>query len=230
MFDRDNSWLLNYMKIEDFEELVEICYSHGAVEVPIELKNMLKTLMNEKTNPLIKINSESHKSASIYYSLIDRLAIQYFHALRAGSSSESSSFTLHTVNANLHGKQPDIYFHDNILKVRNVEIVKDDMIKDTNKYDLDTNKSLQENIYEIYYTYDSLPTSKKEKIFEMDFMSFVISDNHIDTYVTRLVDYQLYISTKVYDMTYPTEFAVNTLVSCMYSILKMVVVMNESNC
>lgn len=49
MFDRDNSWLLNYMKIEDFEELVEICYSHGAVEVPIELKNMLKTLMNEKT-------------------------------------------------------------------------------------------------------------------------------------------------------------------------------------
>ncbi|CAG8683140.1 11823_t:CDS:2 [Rhizophagus irregularis] len=207
----DNSWLLNYMKIEDFEELVEICYSHGAVEVPIELKNMLKT--------------ESHKSASIYYSLIDRLAIQYFHALRAGSSSESSSFTLHTVNANLHGKQPDIYFHDNILK-----IVKDDMIKDTNKYDLDTNKSLQENIYEIYYTYDSLPTSKKEKIFEMDFMSFVISDNHIDTYVTRLVDYQLYISTKVYDMTYPTEFAVNTLVSCMYSILKMVVVkVNDSD-
>ncbi|CAB4477258.1 unnamed protein product [Rhizophagus irregularis] len=235
MFDRDNSWLLNYMKIEDFEELVEICYSHGAVEVPIELKNMLKTrnrfcqllitdyIELSSKNPLIKINSESHKSASIYYSLIDRLAIQYFHALRAGSSSESSSFTLHTVNANLHGKQPDIYFHDNILKVRNVEIVKDDMIKDTNKYDLDTNKSLQENIYEIYYTYDSLPTSKKEKIFEMDFMSFVISDNHIDTYVTRLVDYQLYISTKVYDMTYPTEFAVNTLVSCMYSILKMVV-------
>ncbi|POG80638.1 hypothetical protein GLOIN_2v1764191 [Rhizophagus irregularis DAOM 181602=DAOM 197198] len=234
---RDNSWLLNYMKIEDFEELVEICYSHGAVEVPIELKNMLKTrnrfcqllitdyIELSSKNPLIKINSESHKSASIYYSLIDRLAIQYFHALRAGSSSESSSFTLHTVNANLHGKQPDIYFHDNILK-----IVKDDMIKDTNKYDLDTNKSLQENIYEIYYTYDSLPTSKKEKIFEMDFMSFVISDNHIDTYVTRLVDYQLYISTKVYDMTYPTEFAVNTLVSCMYSILKMVVVkVNDSD-
>ncbi|CAB4423392.1 unnamed protein product [Rhizophagus irregularis] len=184
------------MEIEDFEELVEICYSHGAVEVPMELKNMLKTLMNEKTvrslremqlsmqrqlnlddilfyqkkwilstidnwldyielsskNPLIKINSESHKSASIYYSLIDRLAIQYFRALRAG----------------------------------NVEIAKDDMIKDT---DLDTNKSLRENIYEIHYAYDSLPTSKKEKIFEMDFMSFVITDNHIDTYVTLITNF-----------------------------------------
>lgn len=107
---RDNGWLLNYIEIEDLEEIVEICYSHGAVEVPMELKNMLKTLMNEKTvrslremqlsmqrqlnlddilfyqkkwilstidnwldyielsskNPLIKINSESHKSASIY--------------------------------------------------------------------------------------------------------------------------------------------------------------------
>ncbi|CAB4376045.1 unnamed protein product [Rhizophagus irregularis] len=189
---------------------------------------MLDYIELSSKNPLIKINSKSHKSASIYYSPIDRLAIQYFHALRAGSSSESSSFTLHTVNANLHGKQPNIYFHDNILKVRNVEIAKDDMIKDTNKYDLNTNKSLWENIYEIYYAYDSLLTSKKKKIFEMDFMSFMISDNHIDTYVTRLVDYQLYISTKVYDMTYPTEFAVNTLVDCMYSILKMVLRMNQT--
>ncbi|CAH1757301.1 9059_t:CDS:2 [Entrophospora sp. SA101] len=35
----------------------------------------------------------------------------------AGSSSESSSFSLHKVDASLHAKQPDIYFCDDILKV-----------------------------------------------------------------------------------------------------------------
>ncbi|CAJ0885087.1 7767_t:CDS:2 [Entrophospora sp. SA101] len=192
ILDKSNGWLLNgYMKLEDFEELVEICYSHGAVGLPIELKLMLKKLMKNHTR--------SHKSASIYYSLIDRLALQYFRTLRAGSSSESSLFALHEVDANLRAKQPDIYFRDDILKVEpgNVEIAKDGLIQDIVKYDLDTNKSLRENIYEIYYTYDNLPTSKKEKIFEMDFIAFVISDNHIDTYVTRLVDNQLYISTKL---------------------------------
>ncbi|CAG8705172.1 952_t:CDS:2 [Funneliformis caledonium] len=161
--------------------------------------NWLDYIELSSKNPLIKINNESHKSASIYYSLIDRLALQYFRALRAGSSSESSSFALRTVDTNLHGNQPDIYFRDDILKIEpgNVEIAKDSIVKDTDKYNLDTNKSLQENIYEIYYIYDNLLTSKKEKIFEMDFMAFVIFDNHIDTYVTRLVDYQLYISTKL---------------------------------
>ena len=50
ILDRNNGWLLNgYMKLEDFEELVEICYSHGAVELPIELKVILKELMKNHT-------------------------------------------------------------------------------------------------------------------------------------------------------------------------------------
>ncbi|CAG8635274.1 10882_t:CDS:2, partial [Ambispora gerdemannii] len=275
ILDRDNGWLLNgYMEVEDFEELIEICYFHGNVELPVELKNMLKELTNTRTvrslremqlsmqrqlkledtlfylkkwilstvdnwldyielsskNPLTKTNSESHKSASIYYSLIDRLAIQYFRTLRAGSSSESSSFVLHKVDAKLHGKQPDIYFRDDVLKIEpgNIEIAKDGIIQDTDKYDLDTNKSLRENIYEIHYAYDNLPTSKKEKIFEMDFIAFVISDNHIDSYVTRLVDHQLYISTKIYSMMYPTEFVVNELIGCMNRVLKMTLRMGQT--
>ncbi|RHZ80771.1 hypothetical protein Glove_132g25 [Diversispora epigaea] len=194
------------MEMEDFEKLVEICYFHGAVELQTKLKTMLKDLANNQTvrscrkmqllmqqqlnpdplfykkkwisstvdnwldyieisskNPLIKINSEGHKSASIYYSLIDRIS-----------------------------------FHLNkVFLIGNVEIAKKSIIQDIDKYDLDTNKSLRENIYEIYYTYDNLPTSKKAKNFEMDFIAFVISDNHIDTYVTRLVDHQLYVSTKL---------------------------------
>ncbi|CAG8640040.1 4295_t:CDS:2, partial [Paraglomus occultum] len=104
------------------------------------------------------------------------IKICYFHA---GSSSESSSFVLHKIDASLHGKQPDIYFHDDVLKIEpgNIEIAKDGIIQDTDKlnYDLDMNKSLWENIYEIHYAYDNLPTSKKEKFFEMDFIAFVIS-------------------------------------------------------
>ena len=50
ILDRSNGWLLNgYVELEDFEELVEICYSHGAVELPIELKVMLKELMKNHT-------------------------------------------------------------------------------------------------------------------------------------------------------------------------------------
>ncbi|CAG8803408.1 15605_t:CDS:2, partial [Dentiscutata erythropus] len=106
----------------------------------------------------------------------------------------------------------------------NIEIAKDSMIQDAVKYDLDTNKSLQENIYEIQYTYDNLPTSKKEEIFDMNFIAFVISDS----YATRLVDHQLYISTKIFSMIYPTEFVANELISYMNKVLKMILLMNKT--
>ncbi|CAG8840031.1 16106_t:CDS:2, partial [Gigaspora margarita] len=134
------------------------------VEVPMELKNMFNELTNAQTSylhHLSKTNNENNKAAFIHYSLIDRLAIQYFQTLRAGPSSESSSFVLHKID----GKQPDIYLRDDILNIEpgNIEITRDSMIQDAVKYDLDTNKSLRENIYEIQYTYDNLPTSKKRK-------------------------------------------------------------------
>ncbi|CAJ0638508.1 9380_t:CDS:2, partial [Entrophospora sp. SA101] len=53
-----------------------------------------------------------------------------------GSSSESSSFSLHKVDASLHAKQPDIYFCDDILKVEpgNVEVTKDGVIQDIENF------------------------------------------------------------------------------------------------
>ncbi|CAG8795905.1 5183_t:CDS:2, partial [Dentiscutata erythropus] len=83
----------------------------------LTVDNWLDYIELSSKNPLTKTNSENHKSASIYYSLIDRLAIQYFRTLRAGSSSESSSSVLHKIDAKLRGKQPDIYFRDDILKI-----------------------------------------------------------------------------------------------------------------
>ncbi|CAG8700946.1 15072_t:CDS:2, partial [Funneliformis mosseae] len=250
ILNRDDDWLLNYMKVKDFEKLVEICYSHGAVEPSTELKNMFKKLTNNQTvrslrEMQLSMQQQLNLDDLLFYqkkwilstvdNWLDYIELSSKNPLikinsETGSSSESSSFALHTVDTNLHEKQLDIYFRDDILKIEpgNVEIAKDSIVKDTDKYNLNTNKSFRENIYEIYYTYDNLPTSKKEKIFEMDFMAFVISDNHIDTYVTRLVDYQLYISTKVYNMMYSKEFVVNELIGCMNRVLKIVLRMNQT--
>ncbi|CAH1763403.1 4809_t:CDS:2 [Entrophospora sp. SA101] len=226
ILDRDNGWLVEngHMNSQEFEELINNCHSNSSIELPIELKVILKELHQTKmtvktlrekqlsmfkelntddilfyqkkwilttldnwldyielssTNPLIKENSEGYKSASIYYSLIDQLALHYFHTLQSASSSESSLFLLHKIDPSLCGRQPDIYFCDDVLNdvKRNVEIAKDNMVEDACKYNLDTNKSLRENIYEINYAYDNLPSSYKSKIFDMDFTSFVISDN-----------------------------------------------------
>ncbi|CAJ0768648.1 18379_t:CDS:2, partial [Entrophospora sp. SA101] len=151
-----------------FEELINNCHSNSSIELPIELKVILKELHQTKmtvktlrekqlsmfkelntddilfyqkkwilttldnwldyielssTNPLIKENSEGYKSASIYYSLIDQLALHYFHTLQSASSSESSLFLLHKIDPSLCGRQPDIYFCDDVLNDVKSEII-----------------------------------------------------------------------------------------------------------
>ncbi|CAG8568458.1 9766_t:CDS:1, partial [Cetraspora pellucida] len=50
ILDRDNVWLVDgYIKVKDFEEFIEVCYSYSTLEVSMELRIMFKELANIQT-------------------------------------------------------------------------------------------------------------------------------------------------------------------------------------